>query len=256
MRTTSGMRVALGLIGALVVAGPAPARAETAASDPRAVAIADQVMVAMGGKDAWEKLPGLRWSFDVTVNDTLRSSRREAWDRKTDWYRVEGKTRAGQPFCFMRSLRSDEGRAWMDGKSIEGDSLQKLLKRAKSLWINDTYWLLMPYKLRDPGVTLQYAGDTTVAGATYDRVALSFENVGETPGDHYWVWVNRGNHRVERWDMVLQSDQPPPKSYTWEGWEQHGGLWFATAHRQPPAVVYTRNLEIVSKFGDQEFRAP
>ena len=235
---------------------PAVAGAETPASDPRAVKIADQVMQALGGKEAWDKIPGLRWTFEVTMNDTVRSSRRQAWDRRNDWYRVEGKNRAGQQFCFMRDLKSDHGHAWMDGQAIEGDSLQKLLKRAKSLWTNDTYWLLMPYKMRDPGVTLGYAGDTTVAGLTYDRVALSFENVGETPGDHYWVWVNRKNHRVERWDMVLQGDQPPPKTYTWEGWEQHGGLWFATAHRQSPAVVYTRNVEVVSKFGDQEFSAP
>src|SRR5205823_5267399 len=107
---------------------------------------------------------------------------------------------------------------------------------------------LMPYKLRDPGVTLKYDGEVKDStGKVYDKLALSFENVGETPGDHYWVYVDRGNHRVERWDMVLQSDKPPPKSYTWEGWEAAGGgelaldqIWErALALGEAPLLVVT-----------------
>src|SRR5438876_620493 len=79
-------------------------------------------------------------------------------------------------------------------------SPKKRMRSAHGAWINDSYWFLMPYKLRDPGVTLKYDGevkDSTTA-AVYDRLALSFENVGMTPGDRYWVYVNRANHRVEK----------------------------------------------------------
>lgn len=244
------LALALGLTVAGCGRAPAPR--------DRATAIADQVMVALGGADAWNKLHGLRWTFEASVNDTLRPGRRHAWDKMSGWQRVDGKTRTGAPFCFIGNLNTGEGKAWMDGNAIEGDSLQKLIKRSKSMWINDTYWMLMPYKLRDPGVHLTYDGDTLLAGNTYDRLALSFENVGDTPGDRYWVYVNRANHRVERWDMVLQGDQPPARTYTWEGWEQHSGLWFPTAHRQEGSstVVYTHDIETVSDFGAREFAAP
>ena len=242
----------LAVVVALFVTGCA----RTPTSGERATAIADQVMEALGGKAAWDKLPGLRWTFEVSVNDTLRPGRRHAWDKMSGWQRVEGQSRTGTSYCFIGNLNSGEGKAWMDGSPIEGDSLRKLVKRSRSMWINDSYWMLMPYKLRDPGVKLSYDGDTLIDGNTYDRLALTFENVGDTPGDHYWVYVNRANHRVERWDMVLQSDPPPAKTYTWEGWEQHGGLWFPTAHHGDGAVIYTRNVETVSKFGDQEFAAP
>ena len=234
----------------------APARAESAASDPKAVKLADDVMKALGGKQKWDALPGLRWTFGSSVNDTVRSSRHHSWNKHTGWHRIEGKTRAGDTYVFLHNLNTGEGKAWMNGNPIEGDSLQKLLKRANSLWINDTYWMLMPYKLRDPGVTLAMAGDSTAGGVTWDRLALSFENVGDTPGDHYWVYVNRASHRVERWDMVLQSDQPPPRSYSWEGWEQHDGLWFPTAHRQDQVNVFTRDVETVREFKPNEFTAP
>jgi len=244
------------LLAAALLPSPRSAGAEAAKPDSKATALADKVMQALGGAKAWNNTHYLRFDFAVDRGGKTVVRRAHTWDKWTGRYRLEATNKKGDPSVVLMNVNTKEGSAFLKGKQLEGKEAKKHLEEAYATWVNDTYWLLMPYKLRDPGVTLQYAGDTTVAGATYDRVALSFENVGETPGDHYWVWVNRGNHRVERWDMVLQSDQPPPKSYTWEGWEQHGGLWFATAHRQPPAVVYTRNLEIVSKFGDQEFRAP
>ena len=256
MRPDRHLRRSIGRALVLLLALAPPVDAETAASDPRAVEIADRVMAALGGNERWDRLRYLRWTFEVAVNDTLRPARRHAWDKMTGWQRVEGTSRTGTAYCFIGNLDSGEGHAWMDMNPIEGDSLAQLVKRSRSMWINDSYWFLMPYKLRDPGVTLKYDGDTLVAGTTYDRLALSFKDVGDSPGDRYWVYVNRANHRVERWDMVLQGDAPPAKSYTWEGWEEHDGLWFATAHRQENTVIYTRNIETVSAFGDKEFSAP
>src|SRR5262249_5630911 len=155
----------------------------------------------------------------------------------------EGVNRAGQPFTYIHTVGdTTHGMAWVNGNAIEGDSLHKLIRRADAMWVNDTYWMLMPYKLRDPGVTLKYAGDTTIAGAMFDRLALSFHAVGLTPGDHYWVYVNRASHRVERWEMVLEGDQPPPVAYTWEGWQQQGGLWFATDHKRDSIDVFTNKI--------------
>src|SRR5213594_2920432 len=105
---------------------PACARSESDRSDPKAVAVADRVVKDLGGVDRWNALPALRWSFDVSVNDTIRSSRRHAWDKRTGWYRVEGVNRQGQKFVFVNKLGTDEGRAWINGQPIEGDSLKKL----------------------------------------------------------------------------------------------------------------------------------
>jgi len=263
------LRLALGALVGLAMARiaapasaadspPAPAATDTSlVSDPHAIAIADQVTEWLGGRQRWDALRGLRWTFEVSTNDTVRSVRRHSWDKTAGWHRVSGKTRAGVDFLFIHKLNTNEGMAWMGGNKIEGDSLRKLLKRANSLWINDTYWMLMPYKLRDPGVTLKYAGSERMGDYIFDKIALSFRDVGDTPGDHYWVWVNRGSHRVERWDMVLQGNKPPPESYSWEGWEQHDGLWFATTKRGADKhVIYTRNLETVDSFPAAEFTQP
>jgi hypothetical protein len=249
------------LIGALMVllAVPAarPAIPETKDSDPKAVAVADQVLKALGGKPRWDAMPVLEWTFESAVKDSMRpGGRHHVWDKSTGWHRVEGRNRLGQAFVIVHRVGTTEGKAWVDGTPIEGDSLQKLLKRANSMWTNDTYWMLMPYKLRDPGVRLKYEGEVKEGHTTFDKIALSFEQVGETPGDHYWIYVDRANHRIEKWDFVLQGDQPPANTWTWEGYEEKGGMWFPTAHRSGDNVLYTHQVALKASVPPQTFEAP
>jgi hypothetical protein len=234
------------------------ARAETPASDPKAVEIADQVMTSLGGKQRWEALHYLKWTFEASVNDTIRpGGRHHTWDKFTGWHGVDGTNRAGMPYHYVENLNDSTGKAWVNHAPIEGDSLKKLMRSAHAAWINDSYWFLMPYKLRDPGVTLKYDGESRDStGKVFDRLALSFENVGMTPGDHYWVYVNRANHRVEKWEHLLQGAQPPPVPWTWEGWEEHDGLWFPTAHRNGSRIIYTHLVETPHALKPEEMGAP
>lgn len=233
------------------------APADSAASDPRAVAIADRVMKKLGGREHWDALVGLRWTFEVAQNDTVRSIRRHSWNKHTGWHKVSGATRDGSTYLLIHNMNNDEGKAWMGGNPIDGDSLKKLMTRARALWINDSYWFLMPYKLRDPGVILGYEGTTREGDYLFDKISLSFKSVGNTPGDRYWVYVNQASGRVEKWEYVLQETQPPPVAWTWDDWEEHGGLWFATARRGAEGrTIYTRSVETVSAFPASEFTAP
>ena len=244
------------LVLASIAAGSC-AVAATPPSDPKAVHVADEVMKALGGEKRWNDLRGIRWSFGAEVGDTVKSLRRHSWDKWSGWHRVEGKTRTGMPFVYVENLNdSTQGRAWVNGTPIEGDSLAKLMKLAKRMWTNDTYWMLMPYKLRDPGVQLTYDGRVKEGDHDYDKVALAFDHVGQTPGDHYWIYVNTKTHRIEKWDYLLQDSQPPADHATWEGWEEHGGLWFPTAHRKETLNVFTRDVETVTAFKPEEFTAP
>ena len=249
-------RRSISLALALLVAFAVPAVAGVSRSDPAAVAVAQGVMRALGGRERWDALPGLCWTFGVASHDSVRISRRHAWDKRTGRHRVEGTFPGGVRFVFVHTLGdSTHGAAWLDGRAIHGDSLHTFIRQANAMWINDSYWFLMPYKLLDPGVTLKTGGVVRDGAGTFDRLALTFEHVGLTPGDRYWVDVNRATHRVERWEMVLQGRQPPPVGYTWEGWEQHDGLWFPTAHRQGALSVFTRDIRTVLTFPAQEFRA-
>ena len=67
-------------------------------TDVRALRIADNVMKALGGREKWDALPGLRWTFGAIVNDTVRSTRFHAWNKHTGWQRVGYKSAAGDSF--------------------------------------------------------------------------------------------------------------------------------------------------------------
>ena len=56
-------------------------------------------------------------------------------------------------------------------------------------------------------------------------IELTFApDVGLTPKDHYWIYVNRKTHLVDQWEYVLQGQKPPPQPSTWESWTAVGPL--------------------------------
>src|SRR5262249_60726929 len=146
----------LGLTLAAVLPA-APADAPPLKADPKAAAIADRVMEALGGKKAWDDMHYIRFEFGMEKDGKFQG-RSHTWDKWTGRYRLEGKTPDGKSYVTLMNVNTKEGSAWMDGKKLEGDDAKKALEKAYGAWVNDTYWLLMPYKLKDPGVILEYGG--------------------------------------------------------------------------------------------------
>ena len=59
----------------------------------------------------------------------------------------------------LMNIHSKEGRAFVAEAEIsDPDTLAAKLDHGYRAWINDSYWLVMPYKLKDTGVTLRYRG--------------------------------------------------------------------------------------------------
>jgi len=185
-------------------------------SDPEAIAIADNVMLAMGGRESWDQTHYLCWNF--FGNRTL------IWDKWTGDVRIDSHSDSVQ---YLLNIHSMEGRVMVKGVEItDTDSLQKLVDRGKQIWINDSYWLVMPYKLKDSGVTLKYLReDTTAIGIESDVLGLTFENVGVTPENHYEVWVDKETSMVQQWAYYRNDTVSAPNMLTpWDDWEQHGDI--------------------------------
>lgn len=203
-----------------------PLRAD---SDERALAVAERAMKAMGGEEAWSSTRFLLFTFAVQDGEKVLVERTHFWDKRDHRHRVQGTTREGESFVVIENIETKTGKAWLDGEPLEGDQLGEWLKRAWSMWVNDTYWLLMPYKLTDPGVNLSWEGEETIDGTTYDELHLSFENVGLTPGDQYWAWFNRETGLMDRWAYILEGQEPPAKAFEWKPWRPFGNIMLATA---------------------------
>jgi len=222
------------------------------ANNPSAGAIADQVMNALGGKQAWDSTHYLRFTF--------AGRRTHHWDKWTGRHRVEGTGQDGKKYVVLENINTHEGQAWVDGKKVEGDDLKKWLERGYGAWVNDTYWLLMPYKLKDQGVNLEYADSEQLDGKTYDKLHLSFGKVGLTPGDQYWAWINRDTHLMDRWAYLLQ-DQPrdaAPTAWLWQDWQKVGKIMLAPTRKQVGGdkTLPLSDLAVYDSLPDSVFTSP
>jgi hypothetical protein len=200
----------------LLSTAPAPARDAGPGKAGSVDELVDRVTEGLGGAEAWEATRYLVFEF--------AGVRRHWWDRYTGRHRLEGTTEEGEHYVVLHDVHDagESGRAWVSGEAVVSDRADELVRSAYAAWVNDSFWLISPFKLRDPGVRLERAGEETVDGVTYDKLHLSFENVGLTPGDQYWMYVHPETGRVERWAYVLESQEPPPTVWEWLDWERYG----------------------------------
>lgn len=220
------------LLTTFVASRPAAAATATG-SDPKAAAVADRVMQALGGQAAWDATRYLRFDFAVDRGGKTVMRRAHAWDKWTGRYRVEGKDKDGRDVVVAMNLNTKEGAASVAGKALAGEELRKALDTGYAWWVNDAYWLVMPYKMRDPGVVLTLAGREKRGEDAWDKVLLTFEGVGLTPKDRYWVFVNAKTSLVDRWEFVLKGEKTPPVPFDWKGWKAHGRIQLADDRVNP-----------------------
>lgn len=235
--------------------GPATTDATAASPDPKAAAIADQVLEALGGKAAWDATRFLRFDFAVEVDGKPVMTRRHWWNKHDGRYRVEGKTKEGQAYLVLMNVNTKQGQAWLDGKQLAGDDEKKYLEKGYGAWVNDMYWLLMPYKLKDPGVVLGYAGEVKEKDAEWDKLALSFESVGLTPKDRYWAFVNRKTQLVDRWEFILQGQKGPASRFDWTGWQRKGSIMLAAErwNSKEKERIYFPVMDVPATIADTVF---
>lgn len=187
---------------------------DLAGSDAKAIEIADDVMEALGGRENWDATRFVSWRFF--------GKRFHVWDKWTGNIRVED-----NDLTILMNIDTKEGRAWRDGTEITDETeLGKALERGMALWINDSYWVFMPYKLKDTGVTLKYVGaGKTSEGADAEILQLTFADVGVTPENRYLVYVDSQTMHVVQWDYFENaSDGEPGMSTPWHNWQTHGGI--------------------------------
>ena len=246
------------MIPAIVVFVVTAAAAAAPAPDPKAAAVADQVLEALGGEQNWNNTHFLRFDFAVDVAGKPVMSRSHYWDKWTGRYRVEGNTKEGDPYLVLMNLNTKEGSAWLKGNPLDGEEKKKYLEKGYASWVNDSYWLLMPYKMKDQGVHLALAGEAKDNGQSYDKVQLSFESVGLTPKDRYWAWVNRDTHMVDRWEYILQGEKGPATRFDWSGWKKMGNVMLAPErmNTKEKERIYFPVLDVPAAIPDAKFTTP
>lgn len=162
------------------------------------------------GFQNFEDVEQLNFTFNVRVNDSLRSQRSWRWFPRED--RVE-LTENGTSTGYINDGDLTEEEMSIDQK-----------------FINDTYWLLFPYQL----VWSEYEFDHSrsavapISQQRMEQVTISFPNEGGyTPGDSYHLFLR--DDIIQEWTYVSSGGRT--LSTTWEDYETFNGITISKMHR-------------------------
>ncbi|MDZ7265749.1 MAG: hypothetical protein ONB48_00250 [candidate division KSB1 bacterium] len=226
-------------------------------SDSAAVRIAREISRAVGS----EKLAQVKQlSFHYTVqSDTgIIVDWSHDWDRQTNRYRLAGRLGQDQIVVYFNLNSQQEGAVFTNGRRAGVEEAHSLLGMAYSRFINDTYWLLCPFKLMDPGARLQYEGTQEVQGVRYEVLRLSFiERVGLTPDNVYRLFIDPATYLLRRWEYMPVAGATPVAA-VWENWQDFGEFKLATERKMEGSnrrIVFT-NIMAAAEVDSTIFEVP
>ncbi len=188
-------------------------------------ALADAVWKASGGEN-WSNVKAIDFTFVVEKDGQTKLSAQHHWDLAAQTDHVKWKDK--DVTVNLAEPAADED-----------------AKAAYARWVNDAYWLLAPLKLKDRGVNLKEEGTKKVDGKDLEVLHLSFDPVGLTPADQYWLYIDPETKLVAAWDYM-----PEPATTmrsTWKSYEKSGGLTLATDHQMGEARIRIADLKVTLK---------
>jgi len=233
---------------------------EEVLDDPDVVPVYRAMMERIAPEDGWSRTRYLAFDWIVDRDDG-RLVRSHRWDRRTGEYRVRAPVDGGEMVALFDVDAPTEGeRVWVDGEPVDDAARSdSLATRAHAMFINDSYWLVMPFKWADPGVTTSYLGRMEQWGKEYDVVELTFEEVGLTPQNKYRGFVDPETGLFEIWQHFRQaSDGEPAFTMAWTDWRRTGPIWLSPRreNQDGEARIYFENLEAATEAPEGAFTGP
>jgi len=173
----------------LLAAGASVGRAQGASleDDPRARALVDGWIAALGGMETYHEFRSARFTLTTELYDPATGRLRRARPRYVTLAKVDGEelarierwTWSGDPFV-VQGFDGEEAWAYVNGERAPAGHREA--EEAIYVCRDVFYWFSLPYKLNDPGVNLHYDG-TDEKGREVVRVTF-----GAGVGEHQDVW--------------------------------------------------------------------
>ncbi len=217
---------------------PTPVAFDVAKSDPKAIAVVDAGVAALGGVAPWEALKELH--FEITYKHDTQVIRQNEhwWDRWNGRHYYVGtdvSTLGGNPdeikaFTIKQQLFGD-GVPWAayDGGELTRGDGAKQAKQAKQHLYADAYYLAGVYKLKDPGAILSVENAEVKMPPEIDACKPSCVSIKVTfeAGVGTNTWFFNFNNETKLPEVI---EEPRGASgrigYRFKDWVEVGGLKF------------------------------
>jgi hypothetical protein len=214
-------------------------------SDPAAVELADSVMSAMGGRKNWDQTRFISWNSSGVRNII--------WDKQHDRVRIES---VEDSTIYLFNAKTLEGKIKVKQQELtQVDSVRKKLEQAKSTFVNDAYWLVMPFKLKDSGVTLKYLGeDTLKTGGRCNILELTFAHAENAPSHKYHAFIDIKDNLVKQWAYYTDENKDEANWIRpWDNYKSYGKILLSADRSEDGGPRNVKVDEMVDEKLFQEF---
>ncbi|AWG21166.1 hypothetical protein FFWV33_06265 [Flavobacterium faecale] len=161
------------------------------------------------------------WDSTAAVTFEFAGDHKYLWDKKQHLVQVEWNDKKA-----VFNTATLEGIAFENDIEIIGEEKTELISKANDYFNNDSFWLIAPFKLRDPGTTR-----SIVLQDNQKALMVTYSSGGSTPGDSY-VWLVDANFVPTAWRMWVSIIPVGGIETTWEDWNTYNNsLKIASTHK-------------------------
>lgn len=187
-------------------------------SGPEADALAEKMLTSLN-HELYENTRFLEWSF-------RKGSHLYKWDRQLrkaevqwDNYRVE-----------LDLINTGSSIAFRNGERLNANENEDVVAKAISMFNNDSFWLVAPYKVFDPGTQREVV--SLEDGS--DGLLVTYNSGGTTPGDSY-LWVLQPSGFPKSFKMWVKIIPIGGVEATWDEWlVTESGAFLPKSHVMGP----------------------
>ncbi|MCY2687817.1 hypothetical protein [Salinimicrobium sp. TH3] len=189
-----------------------------------------QKIAEANGIQNFEDVKELRYTFNVRVDDTLRTSRAWTW----------------RPQVKTATLTTPDSTA---SYNYETEASQH--EAVDQRFINDQYWLLFPFHLVWDEMEWEHTEQATapISGEEMQRVTVKYpDGAGYTPGDMYEVYFGN-DYMIQEWVYLSGGSRENPLATTWEDYDVFEGIAIAKMHRSEDGSfeLFFTDVEVVTE---------
>lgn len=164
------------------------------------------------GLENFDRIKEISYTFNVKVNDSLRTSRAWTWNPKSN----------------KVILTTKDSTVTYDHKSEAGQH-----EWVDQRFINDQYWLLFPFHLEWDEMEWEHEKEAKapISGKIFQKITVTYpSDKGYTPGDVYEVFYDN-SLLIREWTYRPGGSTEKAFPATWEDYKDFSGIKIATRHR-------------------------
>ncbi len=205
-----------------------PASAQEGQVEPRAAALVDRWTEAMGTYD-WSKVRDLRYTvttvwYDTASGQETRRRPRYVWVKRDGggWkVRVERREAEGH---YVQTWDGQQAWATLNGGLLPDTAFA--VREVEYVAGDLTYWLGLPWKLRDPGVNLRHLNSEPNGEGEVVAVTLG-DDIGLHPRDRFWYYFGDASSPYPTEVHYIEQDKTARDRARLKEWVTTGPFSFA-----------------------------